>query len=68
MLKGDPATIDFDCVCELEWESEEVFKRFQEKLRVKENRERVARDQEEFMGEERILVVGEVESRLPEGW
>ncbi|KAK3203104.1 hypothetical protein GRF29_112g201264 [Pseudopithomyces chartarum] len=68
LLKGDPASVDFDCITELEWPDEETFKLFQGKLKQRENMERVARDHEEFMGEERILMIGEVEGGLPAGW
>lgn len=60
--------MDFDCICELEWADEETFRKFQEMLKMEENMERVKRDHEVFLREERILMVGGVESGLPAGW
>ena len=68
LLKGDPETVDFDCITELEWPDEETFRKFQAELRTPEKRECVERDQEVFMGVERIVVVGEVVVEMPGGW
>ena len=68
LVKGDPHTIDFDCISELEWKDEKAFKEFYEMMNRPEIAAQLRPELEKFIGGEKVLVIGEVVDTLPSGW
>ncbi|KAH8732387.1 hypothetical protein GQ44DRAFT_697569 [Phaeosphaeriaceae sp. PMI808] len=68
-LRGNVEDVDCDCVAEMTFASEKVFRKFYNKIYEKENAAILAEDENKFLqkGKTRAVVIGETWSTGPDG-